>query len=121
MPRRTCTLRDATINDYLWPLEQVGGFMVYKQGQAAMRLLSERYGPDKLVRFWWQVGEMRSVRAALGKVYGLKLEDFNKLYRKEMRAALLAALRGPGGCGGHRPALDRPPERRRRSGFRCRP
>ena len=78
-------VRDATINDYLWPLDQVGGFMVYKQGQAAMRLLSERYGPDKLVQFWWRVGELRSVRAALGQVYGLTMEDFNKLYRQEMR------------------------------------
>ncbi len=78
-------VRDATINDYLWPVEQVGGFMVYKQGQAAMRLLSERYGPDKLVQFWWKVGELRSVNAALGKVYGLTLEDFNRIYRQEMR------------------------------------
>lgn len=78
-------VRDATINDYLYPVHQVGGFMVYKQGQAAMRLLSERYGPQKLVDFWWKVGELRSVNAALGAVYGLTLEDFNKIYRKEMR------------------------------------
>ena len=34
-------MRDATINDYLMPLDRVGGFLVYKEGQAAMRLLSE--------------------------------------------------------------------------------
>lgn len=78
-------VRDATINDYLYPLEQVGGFMVYKQGQAALRLLTERYGPQKLVEFWWKVGELRSVDRALGAVYGLSMEDFNKIYRKEMR------------------------------------
>jgi len=78
-------IRDATINDYLQPLEYVGGFMVYKQGQAAMRLLSERYGEQKLVDFWKLVGRMRSVEGALSRVYGLKMEDFNNIYRKSLR------------------------------------
>ena len=78
-------IRDATINDYLFPLDQVGGFMVYKQGQAAMRLLSERFGPQKLVDFWWRVGRMRSVEKALQAVYGLDVAELNKLYRREMR------------------------------------
>lgn len=84
-PEADMFVRDATINDYLFPIDQVGGFMVYKQGQAAMRLLAERYGDDKLVEFWWRIGELRSVRRALHAVYGLKINDFNKLYRKEMR------------------------------------
>ncbi len=84
-PEADMFVRDATINDYLQPIDQVGGFMVYKQGQAAMRLLAERYGDKRLVEFWWQVGELRSVPAALHSVYGLTMKDFNKLYRREMR------------------------------------
>jgi len=84
-PEADMFVRDATINDYLFPIDQVGGFMVYKQGQAAMRLLAERYGDDKLVEFWWRIGELRSVGAALHSVYGLDMKAFNKLYRREMR------------------------------------
>ncbi len=84
-PEADMFVRDATINDYLMPIDQVGGFMVYKQGQAAMRLLAERYGDDKLVEFWWSVGQRRSVPAALHSIYGLTLEQFNQIYRKEMR------------------------------------
>ncbi|MEZ4387523.1 MAG: BamA/TamA family outer membrane protein [Candidatus Krumholzibacteriia bacterium] len=79
-------IRDATLNDYLQPLEYVGGYMVYKQGQAAMRLLSERYGPDKLNEFWREVGRLRSVERALMLVYGLGMDDFNRLYARELRA-----------------------------------
>ncbi len=84
-PQADMFVRDATINDYLLPIDQVGGFMVYKQGQAAMRLLAERYGDAKLVEFWWRIGEVRSVTKALHSVYGLKMDEFNKLYRQEMR------------------------------------
>jgi hypothetical protein len=79
-------IRDATINDYLQPLEYVGGYMVYKQGQAAMRLLSDRYGPEKLNEFWRAVGRVRSVERALMLTYGLDMKEFNRLYARELRA-----------------------------------
>lgn len=78
-------MRDATINDYLAPLSYVGGYMVYKQGQAAMRLLSDRYGPKKLNEFWRQVGRSRSVERALVRTYGLRMKEFEKLYAREQR------------------------------------
>ena len=78
-------MRDATINDYLQPLEQVYGFLVYKQGQAAMRLLTERYGEEKLIEFWSLVGRLRSVEHALNRVYGLDMEAFNQLFVKSLR------------------------------------
>jgi len=79
-------IRDATINDYLQPLEYVGGYMVYKQGQAAMRLLSERYGDQRLNDFWREVGRLRSVDRALMRVYGLTMEEFNRIYVRELRS-----------------------------------
>lgn len=78
-------IRDATINDYLQPLEYVGGYMVYKQGQAAMRLLSERYGSELLNAFWREVGRVRSVERALMRIYGLSMEQFNRIYARELR------------------------------------
>lgn len=78
-------IRDATINDYLQPLEYVGGYMVYKQGQAAMRLLSERYGHERLNVFWREVGRVRSVERALMRVYGLDMAEFNRIYARDLR------------------------------------
>ena len=41
-------MRDATINGYLYPLNAVGGYMNYKQGQAVVRYIANRYGGEKL-------------------------------------------------------------------------
>jgi len=78
-------IRDATINDYLQPLERVGGYLVYKQGQAAMRLLSDRYGAERLNEFWRTVGRVRSVDRALALTYGLTMEEFEELYHRSLR------------------------------------
>ncbi len=78
-------MRDATINDDLVPLEYAGGYLVYKQGQAAMRLLSEVYGDQKLNEFWRAVGRERSVERALKSTYGLTMDDFNRLYKQWLR------------------------------------
>ncbi len=78
-------MRDAAINDYLYPLDRIGGFLVYKEGQAAMRVLSECYGPEKLVDFWRMIGRTRSTDRALHNVYGLSMEKMNELFFKTLR------------------------------------
>ncbi|MFH1841831.1 MAG: BamA/TamA family outer membrane protein [bacterium] len=78
-------MRDATINDYLYPLHMVGGFLVYKEGQAAMRLLSEVYGEQSIVEFWKRIGRTRNVDRALLQVYGLEIDDLNELFQKSLR------------------------------------
>lgn len=78
-------MRDAAINDYLAPLEYAGGYMVYKQGQAALRMLSERYGPQKLLDFWRATGRLRSVERALQSTYGLTMQEFDRQYLRWLR------------------------------------
>jgi hypothetical protein len=78
-------MRDATINDYVLPLDRVGGFLVYKEGQAAMRLLVERYGSERLIAFWRRIGQTRSVPRALLDVYGLDMEALNELFASDLR------------------------------------
>ena len=41
-------MRDGTVAGYLPPLPYGGGYLVYKQGQSAMRFMVERYGEDRL-------------------------------------------------------------------------
>ena len=78
-------MRDAAINDYFAPLADAGGYLVYKQGQAAMRLLSEVYGDHKLNEFWRNVGRLRSVERALKATYGLTMEDFDRVFARWLR------------------------------------
>ncbi len=79
-------MRDATLHDYLAPLEYAGGFMVYKQGQAAMRMISEDYGEEKLVELWRMIGRTRNIRRALSATLGLDMEELDRLYLRHLRA-----------------------------------
>ena len=47
-PNADMFMRDGTIAGYLPPLPYGGGYLVYKEGQAAMRFIDERYGPDRI-------------------------------------------------------------------------
>lgn len=78
-------LRDAVTSDYLWPLDLVGGFLVYKEGQAAMRLISERYGEEKILEMWRLLGRTRRMDRALSGAVGLEMKDLNEIFQKEMR------------------------------------
>jgi Tol biopolymer transport system component len=78
-------LRDATTSGYLWPLDRVGGFMVYKEGQAAMRLISETYGEEKLVQMWHTLGRSRNMDRTMDAVLGLDMKALNEAFEIEMR------------------------------------
>lgn len=79
-------VRDATVYDWLVPLEYLsGGFQVYKEGQAAMRYMAQTYGDEKVVDFFKAVGRTRDVERALQEVVGLDEEKFSERWVKAMK------------------------------------
>ena len=73
-------IRDAVFSNYLVPLESMyrinGSYLMYKQGEAICRFISERYGEEKLLRLIensWQSKDFREVMA-----YTLH-EDFDEI------------------------------------------
>ena len=73
-------IRDAVFSNYLVPLESMyrinGSFLMYKQGEAICRFISEEYGEEKLLRLIensWQSKDFREVIA-----YTLH-EDFDEI------------------------------------------
>ena len=78
-------MRDATTAGYLWPLDRVGGFMVYKEGQAAMRMISEIYGEEKIVQMWKALARSRSMDRTIDFVLGQDMESLNEEFIEDMR------------------------------------
>jgi Tol biopolymer transport system component len=78
-------LRDATTQDYLWPLDLVGGFLVYKQGQAAMRMISEEFGEEKLIEMWRLLARTRNMDRTVRGALGLEMHELNLMFRERMR------------------------------------
>ena len=79
-------VRDATVYDWLVPLEYLtGGFQVYKEGQAAMRFMAKTYGDEKVVDFFKAVGRTRDVERALENVVGLDEKTFSEHWVKALK------------------------------------
>jgi hypothetical protein len=70
-------MRDAVLNNYVVPLEDMGriygSFLMYKEGQAILQYISERYGPEKILllmeNFWKESIFSNVMKVTIGKTY----------------------------------------------------
>ncbi|MEW6051720.1 MAG: hypothetical protein AB1644_11770 [Candidatus Zixiibacteriota bacterium] len=78
-------VRDATVNGYLTPPQYLGGFLAYKQGQAMIKFIADKYGEEKLGEIL-QKGKIhltmgRTLKAAIG----VDEEELWEAFAKEMK------------------------------------
>lgn len=93
-PFADMVLRDATINNYLQPLEYVGGFLAYKQGQSALAYLAQKYGEEKISEIISKGKVNLSMDRAMKAAIGQSMTQFNdewvkaqkKIYWPELNA-----------------------------------
>lgn len=78
-------IRDATIHDYLAGIDRVAGFYVYKEGQAALNYIREKYGEEKILEIIDNMRMTRSMSSSLKRAIGLTESEFSKHYVKKMR------------------------------------
>ncbi len=79
-------LRDATIYDWVVPLDRIyGGFQVYKEGQSALRHIARTYGEPKVVELFQAMGHTRDVDKALEQTIGLNTHDFSEEWIKALK------------------------------------
>ncbi len=85
-PFADMVLRDATINNYLQPLEYVGGFLAYKQGQSALTYLAQKYGEEKISEIISKgkvnLSMDRAMKAAIGQSMGQFNDEWVKAQKK---------------------------------------
>lgn len=78
-------VRDATINNYLAPPLYLGGFLAYKQGQAMIKYIADKYGEDKLGLLIKKGKVYLTMNKAMKEVLGITEEEFWKDFSKEMK------------------------------------
>ncbi len=79
-------MRDATINDYLVPpmyLEY--NYFAYRQGQAMIKYIADKYGEDKLHKILQKGKILLTMNKALEAALGVTMEEFWKEFSKEMK------------------------------------
>ena len=78
-------MRDATIFDYLYGLNEVGGYYTYKAGQAAIYYVNETYGPGKVLEIMDHLRHQHSMDLALNSALGVSTQELSRDWKKFMR------------------------------------
>ena len=78
-------VRDATINNYLTPPEYLEGYIAYKQGQAMIKYIVDKYGVEKLGEILQKGKVSLTMNKALKSSINLTEDEFYKDFTKEMK------------------------------------
>ncbi|MCI0330112.1 MAG: BamA/TamA family outer membrane protein [candidate division Zixibacteria bacterium] len=84
-PFADMVLRDATINNYLQPLDYVGGFLAYKEGQSALAYLAQKYGEEKISEIISKGKVNLSMDRAMKAAIGQSMSQFNDEWVKAQK------------------------------------
>ncbi|MBK7140470.1 MAG: PD40 domain-containing protein [bacterium] len=78
-------VRDATINGYLAPPDYLGGFLAYKQGQAMVKYIADKYGEEKLGEILQKGRVHLTMAKAIKSALNIEEQDFWEDFSKEMK------------------------------------
>ena len=70
-------IRDATINNYLPPINRLRGYFNYRGGQAVWNYIVEEYGRQKIPEIMQTMKTTRSVQTAFTRSLGLNIEELS--------------------------------------------
>ncbi len=78
-------IRDATINGYIPPINQLSGFLVYKGGQSLLCYIADKYGEKKIGEVISKIKASRNVENALKQSIGIGMEELTERWHKYLR------------------------------------
>lgn len=78
-------MRDATINGYLPPINQLYGFLAYKGGQSVLYFISQRYGEEKIAELLNKIKTARDVERGFKLALGLDFEELSKRWQQWLK------------------------------------
>ena len=78
-------MRDATINNYIPPLEYINGYFAYRGGQSFFAFLAETYGEDKIGLLMNNVKAYGDVDQGFKETYKLSLEQLDEKWQSYLK------------------------------------
>lgn len=78
-------VRDATINNYLYPPWALGGYGAYKQGQAMIKYIADKYGEKKIGEILYKGKRYFTMSKTLKETIGVDEKEFWEEFSKEMK------------------------------------
>ncbi|HUL43256.1 MAG TPA: biopolymer transporter Tol [Bacteroidota bacterium] len=78
-------LRDATIHEYLPPIERLGGYFAYRGGQSVWNYIATKYGDQKISEILTRIRGTRSVDQGFRAAIGLSIPELSDRWLKEQK------------------------------------
>jgi len=78
-------MRDAALNGYVPPVDQLWGFMSYKGGQSVLYYLAQKYGGEKIGEVLGKIKVNRSVEEGLKESIGIGVKDLTKRWHLHLK------------------------------------
>lgn len=78
-------IRDAVVNTYLPPINNLGGYFAYRGGQSVWDYIVEQYGRQKIGEIFQRIKSSRSVEVGFRQSIGLSLEELSEKWQSWLR------------------------------------
>ncbi|MEP7146995.1 MAG: biopolymer transporter Tol, partial [bacterium] len=80
-------MRDATINNYVPPLEYINGYFAYRGGQSFFAFLADTYGEDKIGTLMNNVKTFGDVEQGFYETFKLSMEQLDEKWQSYLKKA----------------------------------
>lgn len=78
-------MRDATVHEYLPPINQLYGYFAYRGGQSVFYFIARKYGEQKIGEILNRIKSSRSLEGGIRASLGLSLEELSERWHKDQK------------------------------------
>ena len=78
-------MRDATVHNYLPPIDYLGGYFAYRGGQSVWHYIATKYGEQKISEIIHRSKGTRSFEQAFRSTLGLSIKELSDRWQKEQK------------------------------------
>lgn len=78
-------LRDATVHNYLPPIQNLGGYFAYRGGQSVWNYIANKYGEQKIGEIFNNIKSVRSIDNGFKTSIGLSVKELSERWQKEQK------------------------------------
>lgn len=78
-------LRDATVHNYLPPINYLSGYFAYRGGQSVWYYIANKYGEQKIAEIFSKIKSARSIEKGFKSTIGLSVKELSERWEKEQK------------------------------------
>lgn len=78
-------IRDATVNNYIPPIDYLGGYFAYRGGQSVWYYIANKYGEQKIAEILNRIKGTRNVELGFKSTIGLSVKELSDRWQKEQK------------------------------------